>query len=62
MAMGDKKSWVGEVVEDGDDLALVFPPEMLEQLGWKEGDTIVWDISETSKVILARKARPNELE
>jgi antitoxin component of MazEF toxin-antitoxin module len=60
--MSDRKSWVGEVVEDGDDLALVFPPEMIEELGWKEGDTIVWDISETNKVILARKARSDELE
>jgi antitoxin component of MazEF toxin-antitoxin module len=58
--MGDKTSWTGHVVEDGDDLALVFPPEMIDALGWKEGDTIVWDIDETNKVILARKARADE--
>jgi bifunctional DNA-binding transcriptional regulator/antitoxin component of YhaV-PrlF toxin-antitoxin module len=60
--MSDNKSWVARVVEDGDDLALVFPPEMLEELGWGEGDTIVWDIDDTNKGILARKAKPDELD
>ncbi len=60
--MDNNKSWVGQVVEDGDDLALVFPPEMLEALGWREGDTIVWDMDETNNVTLARKAKPDEIE
>lgn len=59
---GDVRSWVVQVVEDGEDLALVFPPEMLGELGWKEGDTVVWDINEKDGVICARKARPDELE
>ena len=29
--------------EDGDDLTLPFPDEILEQLGWKEGDEIEVD-------------------
>lgn len=58
--MSNVKTWTGHVVEDGEDLALVFPPEMIDDLGWKEGDTIVWDIDENNKVVLARKARPDE--
>ena len=25
------------------DLLLPFPPEMLESLGWDEGDTLIWE-------------------
>ena len=36
------KSWTLTVEEDPDtgDAILTFPPELLEQAGWKEGDTI----------------------
>jgi bifunctional DNA-binding transcriptional regulator/antitoxin component of YhaV-PrlF toxin-antitoxin module len=30
------------LLEDGDDVILPFPPELLETLGWKEGDTLTW--------------------
>jgi|APGre2960657444_1045066.scaffolds.fasta_scaffold11245_8 hypothetical protein len=29
-----------EIPGDPDNILLKFPPEMLEQTGWKEGDTI----------------------
>jgi hypothetical protein len=32
---------VEEDPETGDSI-LTFPPELLEQAGWKEGDTLVW--------------------
>ena len=34
-----------DLIEDPDtkDLILPFPPELLETLGWKEGDTLSWD-------------------
>lgn len=37
-------SWILEVKEDPDtgDSILEFPPEVLEQTGWQEGDTINW--------------------
>jgi len=36
--------WVLTVQEDPDtgDCILEFPPEMLERVGWKEGDTLEW--------------------
>lgn len=40
----NKNSWTLEVQEDPEtgDAILEFPPELLEQAGWKEGDTLVW--------------------
>jgi bifunctional DNA-binding transcriptional regulator/antitoxin component of YhaV-PrlF toxin-antitoxin module len=38
------KSWTLEITEDpntGNGI-LTFPPELLEEAGWKEGDAIVW--------------------
>jgi bifunctional DNA-binding transcriptional regulator/antitoxin component of YhaV-PrlF toxin-antitoxin module len=38
------KSWTLNVEEDTKtgDYMLTFPPELLEQAGWKEGDTLDW--------------------
>jgi hypothetical protein len=38
------KQWTLTVEEDPDngDAILTFPPDLLEQAGWKEGDTINW--------------------
>ena len=38
-------SWTLNVEETNDgsgDAILTFPPELLEQAGWKEGDTLKW--------------------
>ena len=37
-------SWTLTVEEDPDtgDAILTFPPELLAQAGWKEGDTLNW--------------------
>ena len=39
------KSWTVTIEEDPDnpeECILPFPPEMLEIVGWKEGDTLDW--------------------
>lgn len=39
------KSWTlitEEDPTDPDNLILIFPPELLEATGWKEGDNIKW--------------------
>ena len=38
------KTWTLEVKEDPDsgDSILEFPPDMLEETGWKEGDILEW--------------------
>lgn len=39
-----KKSWTLEIQEDPEtgDAILEFPPELLTEAGWAEGDTLKW--------------------
>lgn len=37
------------------ELILPFPPELLETVGWKEGDTLLWTPSENNSYILTKK-------
>ena len=39
-----KNKWTLEVQEDPEtgDAILEFPPELMEQAGWKEGDVLTW--------------------
>ncbi len=39
-----KKSWTLHIEEDPEtgDGILTFPPDLLEEAGWKEGDTLEW--------------------
>jgi hypothetical protein len=34
-----------QLIEDGDELILPLPEELLAELGWVEGDTLVWSDS-----------------
>lgn len=54
------KFYTGHVVEENGELMLVFPADMMEELGWKQGDTIVWDMPDGGNVLIARKAREDE--
>jgi hypothetical protein len=53
--------WTVVIEEDPEtkDLVLPLDPEMLEALGWVEGDTVVWEVirgeNETNQVILSKK-------
>lgn len=40
----EPKSWTLNVEEDPEtgDCILPFPPDLLEQAGWKEGDNLIW--------------------
>ncbi len=44
-----------EIKELDDDFYVEFPVEVLEQLGWKIGDVIVWQILEDGTVKLIKK-------
>lgn len=42
--MSDVKQWVVNIEEtENGDVILPFPPEMLTDLGWVEGDTLSWE-------------------
>lgn len=36
------KTWTVMIEEEGEDLILPFPKEMLEEVGWLPGDNLEW--------------------
>jgi bifunctional DNA-binding transcriptional regulator/antitoxin component of YhaV-PrlF toxin-antitoxin module len=40
--------------QDGDDLILPFPEEMLDELGWKGGDVLEWIENEDNSLTLRK--------
>lgn len=45
------KTYTGKVAEENGELIVVFEPQMLDDLGWNEGDTIVWELRGDAVVI-----------
>jgi hypothetical protein len=37
------------------DLILPFPPDMLAQVGWDFGDTLIWDQNEDGTIVLHKQ-------
>lgn len=54
-----KTSYTIPLEQDGDDLVLPFPDEMLESVGWQVGDTLVWSDNEDGSWTLT-KVETNE--
>ena len=52
-----------EIQEDPEtgELYLQFTDEMLEQLGWKEGDTIAWSEQPDGSWVLTKQAEPAKI-
>jgi hypothetical protein len=46
--------WTAYLEQDGDDLILPIPDEVLEELNWKEGDVLIWDIKPDGSIILRK--------
>ena len=57
-----KTSWTLEVQEDSatGDCILEFPPELMAQAGWKEGDTLIWKDQGDGSWSLAKKLSTKE--
>lgn len=52
----EMNKWTAYIEQDGDDLILPIPEDLLNQLGWKEGDVLLWDIDdETGQITLRKK-------
>jgi len=51
------KSWILDVKEDPDtgDSILEFPPDVLEETGWKEGDELIWTDNQDGSFTLTKK-------
>ncbi len=51
--MSDPKTYVVKLEEDENgDLLLPFPDELLNDMGWKEGTVLHWEINENGQVII----------
>jgi hypothetical protein len=49
-------SQVVKVQEDEEGNQFIeFPPDMLEQVGWQEGDTITWTQGQNNSWVLSKK-------
>ncbi len=53
----DKITWEVKTFEDekSGDLILPLPPELLERMGWREGDTLNWGQDKQGNWILSKK-------
>lgn len=40
--MTNTSTWTLTVIEDGDDVILPFPDDLITTTGWQEGDTLTW--------------------
>lgn len=55
-------SYILEIQEDENgDQYIVFPPEVLEDLGWQEGDLLDWDVK-SNGIILSKLNDPSGYE
>ena len=50
------KTWTADVENDPEtgDQVLIFPPECLEEIGWKEGDDIEFSLREDGSILLEK--------
>jgi antitoxin component of MazEF toxin-antitoxin module len=49
------KKWTAYVEQDGEDLVLPLPADLIKELGWKMGDTLLWDMRDDGSIHLSRK-------
>lgn len=47
--------WVTKVVQEGEDMIVLFPPELMDRLSWKEGDMVAWVISDDKQSFYIKK-------
>lgn len=50
------KVWTAYVRQDGDNLIVPLPDDLLESMDWKIGDVLIWDVREDGSVVLTKKA------
>jgi bifunctional DNA-binding transcriptional regulator/antitoxin component of YhaV-PrlF toxin-antitoxin module len=59
--MKNTSTWTVTVLEEGEDVILPFPDELLATTGWQEGDTLLWIDNEDGSWTL-RKTNDSESE
>lgn len=54
------KKYTVKLVEDGEDLILPLPPDLLEELGWQENDVLTWTDNKNGSWTLSKKENKDE--
>lgn len=50
------KFWAAEVKQnDEGDLFIEFPEMLMQQMGWNEGDTMVWKVLSDGNIFLSKQ-------
>lgn len=47
--------WTAYVQQDGGDLVVPIPDELLREIGWMPGDILQWNIQENGSIIISKK-------
>lgn len=55
--MGTQMTWTAYIQQDGDDMILPLPDELLEQMQWREGDVLIWTINDNGTITLTKKIK-----
>jgi len=60
--MSEPKVWTTQVVEEEGtgELVILFPPDLMDSVGWKEGDTLAWVMSDDGLSCYIRKLQSPE--
>lgn len=56
--MKEHRTYTGTIAEDENgELVLVFSKEFIDELGWKEGDSVIWDVDDLNRVVIVKKEK-----
>jgi hypothetical protein len=55
--MNKQQTWTVEVIKDGktEELVIQLPTDLLNQMGWDFGDTLIWEDTDGLGVTLTKK-------
>jgi hypothetical protein len=53
-------NWTVTVIEDGDELILPLPEDMLAAVGWKTGDVLEWIEKDNESWMLKKKEQSDK--
>lgn len=58
----DTKIWTTSVDQDEEtgELVILFPPDLLKEMNWKEGDNLAWVASDDGESYYIRKLQSPE--
>jgi bifunctional DNA-binding transcriptional regulator/antitoxin component of YhaV-PrlF toxin-antitoxin module len=54
MDINMEKKYTAEVVKVGDEHIMTLPMELLQEMGWKINDTLLWTVEPDGKITLSK--------